>query len=717
MDYIARKDKQGRTQPLRDHILSVARTTEQLLQDWSIPPAQLGRLAGLLHDLGKYSQEFQNKLNGADAKVHHAHPGAKLARRLGILELQLAILAHHGGLQDAAPPSYVHEGAILPDPAQCLHAMEADFKSSLTLEVPKHATRRMKNLPSMLATRILLGALVCADWEDSMRFEGESYHKPPTPDWREVYQMLVRKRAQVRTISHADKEMIEARERVWEYAGALAQKDPGIYVLAAPTGTGKTMAMLRFALEHAIKHDLRRIIIATPFLSITDQWESILMSLVPSGLVFLDHSMVEDSEDEDSMDYRARNYYKAWFHPVIITTFNQLLESLFERRCSEVRKLPQLARSVILLDEFHTIPTELIEYTLRALRYISEWGGSIILLASATPPEPGVITNTHQIVSQDNPLDSSILNTSPVVTLRPRRTFHTINNLEPISILDLNNLVQEEYKHSSVCIVLNFTEDAANLASMLQLQGIDVYHLSTRMCPAHRQIKLDEIRKKLDNGERLILVSTQCIEAGVDLDFPVLFRALAPLTSIVQAAGRCNRHGKLPTGDVYLFTVDTDGEELERLKYLSQFYRQGAISIYNNIKEAKIDIQQLESIDTLMEYQRLVARQPDQGVLTGIAGYDFNAVRDSYRLIANKPKFSIIIPRYANRVVNAIDIKPSDIHGLRKAMVDVFVHGNTDILSYCEPVPRAGNVYVLLEDSLYDELTGLDPRATAFVII
>jgi len=432
--------------------------------------------------------------------------------------------------------------------------------------------------------------------------------------------------------------------------------------------------------------------------------------------VFVDHSMI-DSGDEDSLDYRARNYYKAWFHPIVITTFNQLLESLFERRCSPLRKLPQLARSVILLDEFHTVPTELMEYTLRALRYISEWGHSSILLASATPPEPGVVTNDYQILSQDEPLDSGILNAPPVTVLRPRRTFHTINDLEPISIIDLSALVLEEYKSNPVCVVLNFTEDAATLASLLYVQGIDVLHLSTRMCPRHRERRLEEIREKLDNGERFVLVATQCIEAGVDLDFPVLFRALAPLTSIVQAAGRCNRHGKLPTGNVYLFTLDTDGNELERLKYLSSFYRQGALSVYNNIIGGHIDIQQLESTDTLMGYQRLVRRSPDRGVLTGIGDYDFEGVRNSYQLIQRKPTTSIIIPKYTNGIIRATDIKPRQVHDFRKLMVDVFIKDDSNLLSYCEPVPRVDKVYVLQEDSLYSDLVGLDPKATLFLVV
>jgi len=732
MNYIARRNKYGHEQILRNHLLAVAQIAEGLLSEWRIetssggiiPAHKLGHLAGLLHDLGKYSSDFQAKIRGQEElRIHHSHPGAEIAAALNQRELQLAILAHHGGLRDTAASSYRREESILPDPVECLQAMRNDVQdANISLNLPKLG---LKNLPSMLAARILLGALVCADWEDSMRFDGEEYPRPPTLDWEHIHSLLLQHRSNLEPST--DEEVNKARQRVWDYAGSLADKNPGVFTLSAPTGTGKTLAMLRFALEHAIKHNLRRIIIATPFLSITDQWEDLINKLMDkylessddkktSHFVLVDHSMI-DSGDEDSLDYRTRNYYKAWFHPIIITTFNQLLESLFERRCSPLRKLPQLARSVILLDEFHTVPTELMEYTLRALRYVSEWGHSSILLASATPPEPGVITNDHQILSQDEPLDSGILNSTPVVALRPRRTFHTVNNLEPVSIIDLSALVLEEHKNKPVCVVLNFTEDAATLASMLYVQGIDVLHLSTRMCPRHRERRLEEIRQKLRSRKRFVLVATQCIEAGVDLDFPVLFRALAPLTSIVQAAGRCNRHGKLPTGNVYLFTLDTDGNELERLKYLSSFYRQGALSVYNNLKQAKIDIQQLESTDTLRGYQRLVRRSPDRGVLIGIGDYDFKGVSDSYQLIQRKPTTSIIIPKYTNSIIRAMDIKPRQVQEFRKSMVDVFVHGNSDILAYCEPVPRVESVYVLLEDSLYSDLVGLDPKATLFLVV
>jgi len=154
-----------------------------------------------------------------------------------------------------------------------------------------------------------------------------------------------------------------------------------------------------------------------------------------------------------------------------------------------------------------------------------------------------------------------------------------------------------------------------------------------------------------------------------------------------------------------------------KLKYLSSFYRQGALSVYNNIIGGHIDIQQLESTDTLMGYQRLVRRSPDRGVLIGIGDYDFEGVRNSYQLIQRKPTVSIIIPKYTNSIIRATDIKPRQVQEFRKSMVDVFVHGNNDILAYCEPVPCVESVYVLLEDSLYSDLVGLDPKATAFLVV
>ena len=163
-------------------------------------------------------------------------------------------------------------------------------------------------------------------------------------------------------------------------------------------------------------------------------------------------------------------------------------------------------------------------------------------------------------------------------------------------------------------------------------------------------------------------------------------------------------------------SIITDGWSL-KLKYLSSFYRQGALSVYNNLMAGLIDIQQLESTDTLRGYQRLVRRSPDRGVLIGIGDYDFKGVSDSYQLIQRKPTVSIIIPKYTNSIIRAMDIKPRQVHDFRKLMVDVFVHGDNDILAYCEPVPRVDKVYVLQEDSLYSDLVGLDPKGTAFLIV
>lgn len=717
--YFARKSSDdSRKQPLDQHLREVSRLCELCLQEWRFPYArEAGMVAGLLHDLGKYSDQFQDRLEGADVKVNHWEPGYDVARLCRPLQSAArAIRAHHLGLrQEHAPDSYRYENAVIPSAVECLKRMKADLGDSqlkiLTALAQAEETRETP-FAEMLRTRIVLGALCYADWTDSLRFDSGLPPSPEPLDAQRMYwRLLAVRRRRLSEETHAP-QVVEARERVWEYARELAMQPPGIYTLIAPTGTGKTYAMLRFALSHAVHHGLRRIVIATPFLSITDQWERLVEEIVPDpkdSYLFVDHSLADDALPEDDreqaqMAYRLRKHYKAWPHPVIVTTFNQLLESLFSNQPGMCRKLPHLARSVILLDEFHAIPPHLFDLTYRALRYLCEWGASSVLLASATPPSPMLVSSNLQ--AQDRPVDTQPLSRAPVVHLPPRRRFHTLNGLQPIDMDALLQEVLNRCQRGAAAVVMNFTGDAADLAQRLA-HHVHTLHLSTRMCPVHRRRVLEETRSALASGDPFVLVATQCIEAGVDLDFPVLFRALAPLPSIVQAAGRCNRHGFWQEGTVFLFRLESDGEDLQRLEHLSPDYARGARAVLARLQEDWLE--RLEQHETMQEYLQSLPHHVPAELVDAIHLLDFHEVAQRYRLLERKPTYSIIIPHFLQEVgleveeVYALQPLPRRLlPALRRVCVDVYARSEPRACRHLDQ-----HFWLLEDERLYSELVGL----------
>ena len=511
---------------------------------------------GWWHDAGKVAQNVQAYLRGETGAARgpdHSSAGMLAAvDALGVLAFNAA--GHHGGLADADALQRRIERK----------QAEAHVTDALATARPLLADRAPKLVaadgppPDRLATelwvRMLHSALVDADCLDA-----ESWGDAAKPALRErdgdLAPLWNALDAHVQAFDGGG-DVNAARAEVYRACVDAAARPPGVYRLTVPTGGGKTVASMAFALCHALAHSLRRVIVALPYTSIIEQNADVyrdVFSAVNPDAVLEHHSAVASREQpgrEGDAETRDRLAAENWDAPVIVTTTVQLLESLFANRNSRLRKLHRIARSVVILDEVQTIPGRLLAPTLSVLRALAEAYGVTVLLCTATPPA------IAQREGFDGIGEVTEIVGDPAALFRRLKRVEVTVEPEPWS---WDRAAHEVRSERQALAVLNTKKDALALLDALGDAG-GLFHLSTLLCGAHRRAVLAEVRRRLAAGEPCRLVSTQVVEAGVDVDFPLVLRARGPLDRVIQAAGRCNREGRLDgLGRVVVFEPEEGG--------------------------------------------------------------------------------------------------------------------------------------------------------------
>ena len=539
-------------QTLSGHLLGVAARAESFADFFGA--REWGRGAGLAHDAGKATRQFQRRLVGSPEKVDHSTFGARWARdqggKLGLL-LAYAIAGHHGGLPDGgAQETQLHfrlqHGKVPNDVAL---APEVTFPGDLTL--PFKPTKERAGFALSFFTRMIFSCLVDADFLDTEMFcSPDKARDRPAEVERSILPELLQKldRFLEEKCRQAEATPVNALRRlILSQCREKAQLPPQVFSLTVPTGGGKTLSSLAFALEHAVSHGLRRVIYAIPFTSIIEQNAKIFQEILGRENVLEHHCNFKERDDAEEESYNRRRSLATenWDMPVVVTTNLQFFESLFSNMTSRCRKLHNIAQSVIVLDEAQAIPTEYLEPCLTALRELVEHYGCSIVLCTATQPA----------LDDHNSLRAALLRINEIIA-DPIKLYADLRRTEFGFIGQISDaeLAARLGNEKQVLCIVSTKPQARSLFEKLPKED-GIFHLSTNMYPQHRRRVLDCIRQRLRDKKICRVVSTSLVEAGVDLDFPVVYRAMAGLDSIAQAAGRCNREGKLVggLGQVFVF--------------------------------------------------------------------------------------------------------------------------------------------------------------------
>jgi len=542
--YAHSANDKGERHLLYEHLQQVSEQTATYAECLGVP--ELGRCLGMWHDVGKIHPDFQRYLLQAEAGVHRRGPDHKMAGALLALQAKLdlacfVLQAHHGGLQSVALLKAWMADSQRVEAAEKAVALAQARWPTLADRMPRLPEWANENPYDLeLLVRLLLSALVDADYADT------TAHFHDLPSWPETASLIAlwerfRENQQQLTAHSDDTPVNRIRDEIYRHCLTAAEAPPGLFRMTVPTGGGKTRSTMGFALRHALQHDLQRVIVAVPYITITEQTTKTYRNIFGPDVVLEHHSAVDVKEEDVWMRAAAEN----WDAPIIVTTTVQLFESLFSRRPQKVRKLHRLARSVIILDEAQALPAPLLEPALDALRTLTSRFGATVVLSTATQPAFDVVGPFQRLEAQE-------------IVLHPERYFRALERVNYEWRIKegrtWTEVAQEMAEHPQVLTIVNTKADAvALLEELAPLVDTPPRHLSTRLCGLHRRNVLAQVLEELESNAPCRLVTTQVVEAGVDIDFPTVMRAMAPLDSIIQAAGRCNREGHLERGSVIVF--------------------------------------------------------------------------------------------------------------------------------------------------------------------
>ncbi len=555
-------EPQEKWQGLHEHLVSTAQQAGAFAAVFS--SKEWGCLCGLLHDLGKYSPEFQKRLQGGKA-VDHSLAGALEAmaflrepRFAGLGHILAHVISgHHTGLADGMagqnekPSLQARLSAFAKIPNYSAWKREIALPREIP-PLPPFAGRDKDSLFFSLFfwARMLYSCLVDADFLDT-----EGFLQPEKAALRGDYPSLgefgaaLNSHLAALSAKAASGKVNTQRARVLAACRRAALLERGLFSLTVPTGGGKTLSSLAFALEHAAQHSLRRVIYVIPYTSIIEQTAGVFRAAFGpalAGAVIEHHSNVAEKdtkspEQADGSEDARTLAFENWDAPIIVTTAVQFFESLFAARSSRCRKLHRIAGSVVVLDEAQTLPTRFFRPCLEAIDELAGLYGASVVLCTATQPEVGVrpwncngLENVREIASDMPDLFKELERVT----------------VECIGAMDLPALAARLLEHKRALCIVNTKSQARDLYELLRASARDehaLFHLSTWMCPAHRRVALQDINAMLLDpaSPPMLLAATSLIEAGVDQDWPVVYRAMTGIDSIAQAAGRCNREGRL----------------------------------------------------------------------------------------------------------------------------------------------------------------------------
>lgn len=648
MEYIAHKREDGAVQTVKEHLEQTAEQASKFAV--SFDAESMGYTVGLLHDIGKYSDEFQRRIRGSSIKTDHSTAGTKEAMKRGLIPAAFSIAGHHSGIPDGGTCTDRPDSSTLFGRIKKNIYDYSEWEKELLLPetcIPDWI-RNSDNFSQSFFVRMLYSCLVDADYLDSETF---MIGKQDRGGYDTIPVLLHRlKLVTNRWLDHEPGTILnKGRNDILRTCIESGRRNPrGLYTLTVPTGGGKTEASLSFALEQAAALHMERIIYVIPYTSIIDQTAGRYCDILGEKNVLAHYSeanfFMASSDELSQEDYRHVLSAENWDAPVIVTTAVQFFESLFSNRSAKCRKLHNIANSVIVFDEAQTLPIPYLMPCIAAMAQLVLHYHSTVVLCTATQPEWNSFFVKYGLQAKE------ICPEAIEKHLIPRRTI-----LKDMGILSQEELVKKLSVCRQVLCVVNRRKTAQELYDALPKEGS--FCLTTLLCPADRKTKLDEIRKKLMNGEDCRVVSTSLIEAGVDVDFPAAFREETGLDSFLQTAGRCNREGKEENPEnrpVFLFSFrDTTAPRgmLQQIAALRDVQRKNSCMEIERNESVAFDDPELIKQYFLDLYEMKGEKELDvkeimDSIKRGREGvqFPFHYISDAFKLIDTNMR-TIYIPK------------------------------------------------------------------------
>lgn len=692
MTYYAKTAENGHQITVKEHCTAVAEMAQLFGNE--IGYGKEAYLAGMFHDFGKYGTRFQNVLLGKEQRIDHAICGAaflyKIYKEKPNWSIVESINGHHDGLLgmyslerklkenlDSENPIENEAGKFSGLVGKEYEAAWNAFRKDHTgWKFPKIQRKVAgSEIEQMLDTRMLYSCLVDADYSVSAleKCTGDLKKQELAFDPKQVLNALYTYQKSLSVNSAAQSRLNCLRDELFWQCGEAGKSMDGLCTLTAPTGTGKTLALMHFALQQCIAKGKKRIIVVLPYLSIIQQNASIYRAICPQMLEDHSQSNLNDSERE----YAAR-----WSAPIIVTTSVRFFEALFSASPTDCRKLHHIANSVVVFDEAQSLPAEVTTATLQAVQALCQRYHTTVLFSTATQPDYAALSevswNPQEILPNNRQFYRELQRTKVEWKVRKGQE------------VPLTQIADEMSKESSVCAILNIRRHANRLYQLLKSKCAqdEIFFLTTDLCAADRLQKIKSIQNRLSLGKPCRVVATQCIEAGVDFDFDMVYRALAPLDSIIQAAGRCNRNGRIPNGGrVIVFIPDESGQ-----CYPNTWYKAAALKTQILNVEHEIDIHNPEHIQEY--YQFIFEDAKDKSSLSNaIKARSYAQVEQAYRLIESK-EVRILVPStseqnlYHSAKARAIEVGMSSgfMKEIASITVGCFANHDIDLEVYAEPI-------------------------------
>ncbi len=717
--YLAHKNG-DREQSIMEHLYQTAQKSSEFAKSFGF--SETAHLVGLLHDIGKYSDAFQRRILGCNERVDHSSAGAKelieMDKNFGLL-YAYCIAGHHTGLPNGGSSADIgNEGTLWARKIKRVEKYEA-FKNDIDInsfgdinEIKKmkfDENRKNIGFQLFLLIKMLYSCLVDADFLDTQEFMTDNAVDRSVEF--KIDKLNLKLQEKIKTFENADNKINIKRNEILSECLEKSSCGKGMFSLTVPTGGGKTISSLAFALNHATKNNMDRVIYVIPYTSIIEQNASVFKNILGDDVVLEHHSNFDYKDEEIDVELASKLQLASenWDIPVIVTTNVQFFESVFSNKSSKCRKLHNITNSVIIFDEVQMLPSDYLLPCVLSMTELVKNYNSTVVMCSATQPD---IQNFIKKYSGSSEIEITEIasNIEGLFEFFKRTQITDIGHKDNLELAELIN------KNNQALCIVNTKKHALELFELVS--GDNVYHLSTLMAPVHRRKVIEDIKNKLKNKEKCVVISTQLIEAGVDIDFPVVYRSMAGLDSIIQSAGRCNREGKLDVGRVYVFEPEDNYKkhqpsDIKNKAKITQgvIRRHENISMPNAIKEYFNEIYYTQGKSGL-DVKDIVSR-----INKGSTDFSFNFkdISDDFKLIDNN--MHPVVVRYCRnedderieQLLNKLQTGESyrnTLRSLQQYTVNLYENDYKKLVG-AGGVEYINEIAVLRDSSLYNEETGL----------